>query len=258
MIEYPLDIVMQWLADFLLPLTRIGAMLGVMAGIGAKTTPVRIKLVLAVTLTIMVAPVLPPSPFNDLFSFEMILLVMQQMLIGFIIGFISTLMLNTFVLAGQIVAMQTGLGFASMVDPVNGLNVPAVGQFYLILATLLFWALDGHIVLIQMVVYSFTAMPIGGGWIDIANFEKIFNWGGWMFSTALVLALPPITAMLTINMTFGILTRAAPQLNVFTIGFPVTMLSGLLIMWLTLSNFAFHFNNQWQQALILACDILGC
>jgi flagellar biosynthetic protein FliR len=258
MIEYPLDIIMQWLADFLLPLSRIAAMLGVMAGIGARTTPLRIKSALAILLTFMVAPNLPPSPFTDLFSFGMVLLVMQQMLIGIIIGFISMLMLNTFVLAGQVVAMQTGLGFASMVDPVNGLNVPAVGQFYLILATLLFWALDGHIVLIQMVIHSFTTLPIGSGWLDISSYEKIFNWGGWMFSTALVLALPPITAMLLINITFGVLTRAAPQLNVFTIGFPITMISGLLILWLTLDNFAFHFDNQWQQALILACDIVGC
>ena len=258
MIEYPLGVIMQWLADFLLPFIRIAAMLGIMAGIGAKTTPMRIKTAFAVALTIMVVPVLPPSPFTDLFSFEMILMVMQQMLIGIIIGFISVLMLNTFVVAGQIVAMQTGLGFASIVDPVNGLNVPAVGQFYLILATLLFWALDGHLVLIQMVVYSFESLPIGSGWLDITNYEKIFNWGGWMFATALVLALPPITAMLLINFTFGVLTRAAPQLNVFTIGFPITMTSGLLIMWLTMDNFAFHFENQWRAALMLACEIVGC
>ncbi|MFT5164499.1 MAG: flagellar biosynthetic protein FliR [Alteromonadaceae bacterium] len=258
MIEYPMNIILQWLADFLLPLTRISAMLGVMAGIGSRTTPLRIKSALAVLLTIMVMPVLPPSAFTDLFSFQMVLMVAQQMLIGVIIGFVSMLMLNTFVLAGQIVAMQTGLGFASMVDPVNGMNVPAVGQFYLILATLLFWALDGHLVLIQMVVHSFIALPVSYQWLDISHYYDLANWGGWMFSTAMVLALPPMTAMLLINITFGILTRAAPQLNVFTIGFPITMTSGLLIMWITLENFAFHFDNQWQQALLLACGIVGC
>ena len=258
MIEYPLSIVMQWLADFLLPMTRIGAMLGVMAGIGARTTPLRIKSALTVLITVMVMPAIPPSPFTDLFSFQMGLMVTQQMIIGVIIGFVSMLMLNTFVLAGQIVAMQTGLGFASMVDPVNGLNVPAVGQFYLILATLLFWALDGHLVLIQMVVHSFTTIPIGYGWLDVIHYQNIANWGGWMFSTAMILSLPPVTAMLLINITFGILTRAAPQLNVFTIGFPITMTSGLFIMWVTLDNFAFHFDNQWQQALLLACSIVGC
>ena len=110
MIEYPLGVLMQFLADFLLPFTRIAAMIGIMVGIGARTTPSRIKLVLSVTLTIMVMPVLPPSPFTDLFSFAVIPIVMQQMLIGVIIGFISILMLNTFVLTGQVVAMQTGLG----------------------------------------------------------------------------------------------------------------------------------------------------
>ncbi len=258
MIEFPMNIILQWLSDFLLPLTRIAAMLGVMAGIGSKTTPMRIKTALAVFLTLMVVPVLPPSDFTNLFSFQMVLMVVQQMLIGIIIGFISMLMLNTFVLAGQIVAMQTGLGFASMVDPVNGLNVPAVGQFYLILATLLFWALDGHLVLIKMVVHSFIALPVTYQWLDVVHYQNIANWGGWMFSTAMVLSLPPMTAMLLINMTFGILTRAAPQLNVFTIGFPITMISGLLIMWITLENFAFHFDNQWQQVLLLACSIVGC
>ena len=168
MFEYPLNIIMQWLADFLLPLARVAAMLGVMAGIGAKTTPMRIKTLLAVMLTVMIMPAIPPSPFTNLLSFDMVLLVIQQMLIGVIIGFTSVMMLNTFVLAGQIVAMQTGLGFASIVDPVNGLNVPAVGQFYLILATLLFWALDGHLVLIQMVAYSLRRCPsAAAGWIYI-------------------------------------------------------------------------------------------
>ena len=258
MMEYPLSIIMQFLADFILPFSRIAATVGVMVGIGSKTTPTRVKLILSVAITVMVMPAIPPSPFVDLFSFAMVLVVIQQIIIGVIIGFVSTLMLNTFVLAGQVVAMQTGLGFASMMDPVNGMNVPAIGQFYLILATLLFWAIDGHIVLIKMVVYSFDTLPIAGEWLNKLTYQKLFNWGGWLFSTALVLALPPITAMLIINITFGILTRAAPQLNVFTIGFPITMVSGLLILWSTLSNFAFHFENQWQQALYLVCDIIDC
>lgn len=258
MIEYPMSVIMQFLADFILPFTRIAAMIGVMIGIGSKTTPTRIKLILSVVLTVMAMPAIPPSPFIDLFSFAMVPVVIQQVIVGVIIGFISTMMLNTFILAGQIVAMQTGLGFASMMDPVNGMNVPAVGQFYLILATLLFWAFDGHVVLIKMVVFSFETIPIGSGWLDRMNYQNIYNWGGWMFSTALVLSLPPITAMLMINIAFGILTRAAPQLNVFTIGFPITMVSGLLIMWLTLENFAFHFENQWEQALFLVCEIIQC
>lgn len=258
MLEYPLDIVIQWLADFLLPFARISAMVGVMVGIGSRTLSTRIKTMFAVFLTIMVVPVIPPSAYTDLLSFETILVVMQQIIIGVIIGFVSVMMLNTFVLAGQIVATQTGLAFASMVDPVNGLNVPAVGQFYLILATLLFWAVDGHLVLIKMVVVSFELIPIGSGWLEVPKYRELANWGGWMFATAMALSLPPITAMLLINFTFGVLTRAAPQLNVFTIGFPITMTAGLIIMYLTMENFALHFDEQWKQALLLACGIIGC
>ena len=135
--DFPFSVIIQWLSDFLLPLVRISSMIMVMAGIGAKNVPTRIKMGLAVVTTFLVVPVLPPASFNDLFSFQMLLVVIQQMLIGIAIGFASLLMLNTFVLAGQILAMQTGLGFASVVDPSNGMSVPAVGQFYLILATLL-------------------------------------------------------------------------------------------------------------------------
>ncbi|MGO2129585.1 MAG: flagellar biosynthetic protein FliR, partial [Pseudoalteromonas prydzensis] len=115
--EFPFSLIIQWLSDFLLPLVRISSMIMVMAGIGAKTVPTRIKMGLAVVTTFLVVPVLPPVTFNNLFSFEMILVVIQQLLIGVAIGFASLLMLNTFVLAGQILAMQTGLGFASIVDP---------------------------------------------------------------------------------------------------------------------------------------------
>lgn len=256
--EYPFAIIIQWLADFLLPLARISSMLMVMVGIGVKTVPTRVKVGLSVMITLVAAPLLPPSEFNQLFSFAMVLVVLQQILIGVAIGFASVLMLNTFVLAGQILAMQTGLGFASIVDPVNGQNVPAVGQFYLILATLLFWAFDGHLMMIQMVIHSFHAIPIDGNWWPAANFQKIAVWGSWMFTTALVLSLAPLTAMLLINFSFGVMTRAAPQLNIFTIGFPFTLLAGLVIIWATMTNFPVQFEFQWLKMVELMCDLVGC
>ncbi len=256
--EYPLDIVIQWLANFLLPLTRIAAMLSVMAGIGAKNIPARIKLGLAVAVTFVALPTIPPSEYTDLFSFSIVLVVMQQILIGAAMGFASILLLNTFVLAGQILAMQTGLGFASVVDPSNGQSVPAVGQFYLILATLLFWVYDGHLMMIQMIVHSFIVVPIDGTWWGSENYHTVALWGSWLFVTALVLALAPLTAMLIISMSFGVMTRAAPQLNIFSIGFPFTLVTGLVIIWATLSNFIVQFDFQWNQTIQLMCDLVGC
>ncbi|MDU0112836.1 flagellar biosynthetic protein FliR [Psychrosphaera aquimarina] len=249
---------MQFQADLLLPLTRISAMMMVMVGVGVKTIPGPIKTAYAVAITIMVMPMLPPSPFSNLFSFEMVIRVAQQIIIGSAVGFISVMFLQIFVIAGQAIAMQSGLGFASMVDPANGMSVPAVGQFFLILSTLLFWTIDGHIAMIQLIVHSFQILPIGEEWLATGSFYDLAVFGGWMFAAALILSIAPLVAMLVINLSFGIMTRAAPQLNIFSIGFPFTMMSGLIVMWITLESFVFHFENNWQMSLEMMCKIIGC
>lgn len=256
--EFPLSILMQAIADFLLPLTRIAAMFTLMAGIGAKTVPVRIKMGLAVLMTLIIMPVIPPVTDINLMSFNIIIQVLQQMIIGLAMGFISLMFINTFIQAGQILATQTGLAFASMIDPSSGMNVAAIGQFYLILATLLFWVMDGHLIMFQMVVFSFTSLPINGGWWDVSHYWTIAEFGVWLFSASLAIVLSPVTAMLLVNLALGVMTKASPQLNIFSIGFPVTMLAGLLIMWLTMDTFAYHFNLLWQHGIDYTCRLIGC
>jgi flagellar biosynthetic protein FliR len=118
--------------------------------------------------------------------------------------------------------------------------------------------MDGHLAYLQFVVKSFDTLPIPMEHFSSIKFKEIVEWGSWMFATALSLALAPLTAMLLINFSFGIMTRAAPQLNIFAIGFPVTMLSGLLILWLTMGNFFTHFELQWQRALDFSCYLIDC
>lgn len=256
--EFTESVINQYLADFLLPLSRISALIMAMIGLGSQTIPTRVKLFLCIAITIAVMPAIPPAKVGNLFSFQTVLLVAEQTIIGVMIGFVTVMVLNTFTLAGQIVAMQTGLGFASLVDPASGTSVPAVGQFFLILSTLLFWAMDGHLAFLQFVVASFTTIPIPSEGLEAAKFKELVEWGSWMFATALSLAIAPLTAMLLINFSFGIMTRAAPQLNIFAIGFPITMTSGLLIMWLTMGNFFIHFELQWQRALDFSCYLIDC
>jgi len=256
--EFTESIINQFLADFILPLARISALIGSMIGLGSRTVPAKVKLFLCLAVTVAVIPAIPSAKVDNLFSATTLFLVAEQVLIGVMLGFITLMVLNTFTLAGQIIAMQTGLGFASLVDPASGLNVPAVGQFFLILSTLLFWAMDGHLTYLQFIVASFDTLPIPMENFSSIKFKAIAEWGGWMFATALSLALAPVTAMLLINFSFGIMTRAAPQLNIFAIGFPVTMLSGLLIMWLTMGNFFTHFELQWQRALDFSCYLIDC
>jgi len=256
--EFTESVVNQYLADFMLPFTRISALIMTMVGFGARTIPTRVKLFLCVTVTITIMPAIPPTNIENLLSLDTAILLAQQTIIGVMLGFLTVMVVNTFTLAGQIIAMQSGLGFASLVDPASGMNVPAVGQFFLILSTLLFWAMDGHLAYLQFIAASFDTMPIGGELFYSLKYKEIVLWGGWMFATALSLALAPLTAMLLINFSFGVMTRAAPQLNIFAIGFPITMLAGLLIMWLTFGNFLTHFELQWQRALDFSCYLIDC
>ncbi|NVK57537.1 MAG: flagellar type III secretion system protein FliR [Alteromonadaceae bacterium] len=254
--EFQLATINQFLADMLLPFMRISGMFAAMVGLSAKTVPPTVKALLAIMLALVIMPVIPPSPVTQLVDVGTFVIGIQQLLIGIAIGFISMLVLNTFVLAGQVIAMQTGLGFASIVDPINGINVPAVGQFYLILATLLFWGMDGHLSMIQMIVMSFDAFPIGSGWFAPEQLRDIAHFGSWMFVAALTLALAPIISLLIVNLAFGVMTKAAPQLNIFSIGFSIAQIMGLIIIWLTLDNFSSHFENQWQRAQQFMCELL--
>ncbi|MBU3022219.1 flagellar biosynthetic protein FliR [Aestuariibacter sp. A3R04] len=246
----------QFLADMLLPFMRISGMFAAMIGLSAKSIPTTVRALLAIFLTLVIMPVVKPVPVDNLVDVAAFVVVIQQLIIGIAIGFISMMVLNTFVLAGQIIAMQTGLGFASIVDPVNGINVPAVGQFYLILATLLFWTMDGHLAMIQMITMSFDAFPIGEVWWTKEQFQSIAEWGAWMFISAVTISLAPIVSLLIVNLAFGVMTKAAPQLNIFSIGFSIAQIMGLIIIWITLDNFTSHFASQWQRAQQFMCELL--
>ncbi len=254
---FELAVINQFLADMMLPFLRISGLFASMIGLSAKSISPTVRGLLTIMLSLIIMPVVPPVPVENMVSLATIMIGVKEVLIGIGIGFISMMVLNTFVLAGQIIAMQTGLGFASIVDPVNGINVPAVGQFYLILATLLFWTLDGHLAMIEMIVISFDAFPIVGSWWTQQQLLDIVHWGSWMFISAVTLSLAPIVSLLIVNLAFGVMTKAAPQLNIFSIGFSIAQMMGLTIIWITLSNFTMHFNELWERALQFMCELLN-
>lgn len=256
--EYPLQQLLQVIADFMLPFTRVSAMMFIMVAFGAKNIPTRVKAAFCAAFIVMIMPVVPPVKDVNLMSLNLVVQMIQQILIGLAIGFISQIFVQAFVTAGQILATQTGLGFAAMADPANGVSVPAIGQFYLILATLLFLVYDGHLIMFQMVVFSFESLPIDGQWMDVNKYWQVAEFGGWIIVTALAITLAPVTAMLVVNIAFGVLTRTAPQLNIFSLGMPISMLAGLLIMWMTMDTFLFHFNLNWQHGIEYTCKLIGC
>jgi len=161
------------------------------------------------------------------------------------------------VVAGHSVATTMGLGFAMSVDPQNGVQVPVVSQFNVVLATLLFLAIDGHLMLIAALANSFSVFPIGSDAAAVNVFGAVVALGSALFASALLLALPTLTAILLINVAFGVVTRAAPQLNIFAVGFPVTILAGFLFMMLSLPTFMSALRRFLERGLEQTLLVLG-
>ncbi len=233
--------IVEWVAGFLWPLFRVAGFFMTAPLIGSQLLPANMRMLLSVMVTLAIAPLLPPVPIIDLISIEAFLIIFQQVLIGVAFGFVLQIVYQVFSLAGQIFAMQAGLGFASMADPANGVNTTVMAQFLVIGGNMLFITLNGHLAVIQILADSFQLIPIGYKGVDRELFWEIVNLGSWMFSAAFLIVLPGITALLMVQAGLGIVTRAAPTLNIFSLGFPFMMTFSLFIAWIGLVTLPNHF-----------------
>ncbi|MFO7602904.1 MAG: flagellar biosynthetic protein FliR [Gammaproteobacteria bacterium] len=245
-----------WVGSFLWPLFRIGGVIMAAPVFGARTIPVRIRAAFAVLLALMIAPALPPVPVIDVFNPLAILIVVQQVLIGVVMGFTLQIVMSAVITGGQAVALQMGLGFSLMVDPQHGAQVPVLSQFYILMVLLVYLALNGHLVLIEVLVDSFTLLPIGQSLMPESLWQLV-RWGSQIFAGGVAIALPAIASLLIINIAFGIMTRAAPQLNIFAIGFPITMTLGFGIVFFTLPSITPHATEMFNTAYQLMKQLLG-
>ncbi len=245
-----------WVGLVLWPMFRVAGLLSILPTIGGGEVPVRVRVGLAFLMTLLIVPSLPPMPEVDPLSVDSIIISFQQMLIGVAMGLLIVVVFNAVTLAGESIAITMGLGFALMNDPQNGAQVPTVSQFYLIMATLLFLAFDGHHAVLLLLSASFSLMPVGEPLADDALWLLV-RWGGMMFTGALSIALPALAAMLTVNMIMGIITRAAPQMNIFSVGFPITMTVGFVAILFTLPTFKFSFEALLMQAQSTIASLLG-
>ena len=231
------DTILSAMTLFAAPFLRLSAMMAVAPVFSAAGFNVRTRALFALLIAALAAPMLPPPPVDSLFSGAGVLMAIREIGVGIILGFVMQLAFGAAVFAGQAMSMTMGLGFAMAVDPQNGVQAPVLSQLYVILATLLFLALDGHLLLISAVIQSYQLIPVGAEGLPVTSLSAVVALGTIVFAGGILLALPAITALLMINIAFGIVTRTAPQLNIFAVGFPVTILSGLLIMFIVLPGF---------------------
>lgn len=222
---------LEWLARFLWPLLRVGSLFVSLPVFTSHGVPVRARLILAVVIALVLAPALARPPDIVLFSLEGFATVAQQVFIGVVTGYVLQLVYATVVYGGQIIAYSMGLGFASLLDPQTGVQVPVVAQTYLIITTFAFLGSDGHLLLIQMLADSFRTIPVGPGGIGLSSLKSLLAWTGLVFSAGILIALPIMTVLLVITIGLGVATRAAPQLNIFSVGFPITLGMGLFLLW---------------------------
>ncbi len=225
----------QLLGSFWWPFVRISGFFMFVPIFGDGAVPRRVRVLLAVLLTILVVPFVEVPPAIDPFSLNAVTITIAQLIWGLLFGLTFQLLFTVFTMIGQTISMQMGLAMAVMNDPANGVNVAIVGRLYLFLCTLLFLAFDGHLVAIALMVESFTIWPIKNG-LAMDSIWGIVKMMGWVFSAAFAVAIPAIAAMLIANASFGFMNKAAPSLNVFALGFPMTMVLGLFALFISMNG----------------------
>jgi flagellar biosynthesis protein FliR len=245
-----------WLAQYFWPLVRIAACLMVAPVFGARFVPRRFKIALSLAITILVAPLVTTPPSITPFSAAGVVVTVQQMLIGISMGFVLQVIFDSLAMGGQLLANSMGLSFAFNVDPQHGASTPVVGQLYMLMVVLTFLALNGHLAMLESLVNSFQSMPIGMQGLSNDAFWQVANWGQQLFDGALAVALPGMTALLVVNLGFGVMSRAAPSLNMFAVGFPITVVFGIVIIMLGLPAVQSSFAALFRDSLRLIEQLL--
>lgn len=246
-----------WLAAFLWPFLRIAALMLSEPLLGHRAIPLRARLAMSLLLAVVLAPVVAPSPAVGLASAEGLAIAVQQILIGLAMGFSMRLLLAAVEMAGSIAGLSMGLGFAVFYDPQNSAQVPVVGQFTGLIAILVFFAINGHLMVLAALAESFRILPIGSQPLAATGFMRLALAGGQVFALGVLLALPVLAALLIVNVALGVMSRAAPQLNLFAVGFPLTLLAGFAVLLLALPYLAPHFVSLYEEGLAATLKILG-
>ncbi len=240
---------------FLWPMLRISALLvtAPLFSLDALTLPIRIMLALVVTVLIYPLvnwPVIDPVTANG------VLQIVNQIFIGAMMGLMLQIATGALTLAGQTISSSMGLSMATLIDPNVG-NVPVIAQFIVILSTLVFLGFGGHVIMLSMVLDSFTAVPIGQSILGQVAFGKVVAWSSMIFLGGVLISLPVIVSLLFINIGMGVITRAAPSLNIFSVGLPASIAAGFLVLILAMDGIVGRIQWLWMQAFNHARDLVG-
>lgn len=247
--------IVQRFYTLLWPMIRVSAFLLASPFFSLRAVTVRIRVLLAALLTLMVYP-LVDWPIIDPYSAAGLREIFNQVLIGTVMGMILQIVNGALVVGGQAVSGAMGLGMANMVDPNMG-NVPVISQFFIICSTLIFMGMGGHVLVISLLLESFKTLPIGQMLAPDMLMAVLLQWSSMMFLGALLLALPIMVSLLFVNIGVGVITRAAPALNIFAVGFPAMILVGMVLLATSMTSIGYRIQWLWQESFNVVGQALG-
>jgi flagellar biosynthetic protein FliR len=225
---------LAWITPLLWPFLRALALFSALPLLGTRTVPARVRVALAALVALAAQASLPAMPSVALDSIAAVMLVLQQLLIGISLGFAVRLVFAAIELAGEIVGLQMGLNFAGFFDPLTASQTTATSRFFGAIVGWLFIVINGHLLIIAALVNSFYAFPVGAEPFAFLHRARPHEWGSQIFSTGVWIALPMVAMLTFVNLVLGVISRVAAQINIFAIGFPITLGVGLLGILLTL------------------------
>ncbi|MDG2461216.1 MAG: flagellar biosynthetic protein FliR [Luminiphilus sp.] len=241
-----LDDLLQILITGLIPFLRISALLMAAPLVSLRVVSVRIRIALALVLTIFIYPTLD-LPVIDAASAAGIRLITWELFIGILFAVVLQVVNAAMVIAGQTMSMSMSLGMAQTIDP-NAAQVPVISSFLVVLSTLIFLSVGGHLIMIKLILQSFEVLPIGGAILVKETIANVIDWTAMAFLGAVLVALPIMLTMMLINLCIGIVTRAAPALNIFAVGFPAMVLTGMILIVVYMANIGHRIEWIWLEA----------
>ena len=248
--------VSMWVGRMWWPALRVSGFVLTAPAASEAVVPGRVKIVLTLALAFLLAPLVEVPAGLSIFSAAGMLAAVLELLIGVSIGMVVQLTFEALVFAGQSISLTMGLGFATLVDPQRGAQVPVLGQMFMIFGTLIYLSINGHLMLLGALAESFHSLPIGAH-VGRDFLLSVVLWGARVFDTGLLIALPAVIALVIVNLALGVVTRAAPQLNLFGIGFTITLLSGFFVLLSGLDGIMSGISALINSALMAVSDLVG-
>jgi flagellar biosynthetic protein FliR len=249
MITFSETQLLQWVLPLLWPFIRVLALFSAVPVFGQRNVPARVRVALAFLIALCSQVSLPAMPIVPLDSPTALMLVAQQVLIGLSMGFAVRIVFAAVEFAGELIGLQMGLNFAGFFDPMTATNGTATGSFFSTMVAWLFIVINGHLTVIAAVVQSFQAFPAAPEPFSFLRAAQPQVWGTELFRLGTWIALPMVAMLLFVNLVLGVISRVAPQMNVFAVGFPVTLGVGLVGMLLTLPMMQTPFTMALERML---------